>query len=191
MELALKGILGRAGSLGIRQVICDILIHPRRDPGVLREAQNFLKQYATQYQYARVMFDREGCGRENDATTLEKDVKNRLDQSGWQGRAEVVVIDPELEVWVFADSPHVADIIAAGDQHLYEQKLSVAQKNALGKPVRPKGLMEEILRERRIPRSSSLYLQLAQNVSFLYCKDPSFCRLRDTLQKWFKSVTHR
>ncbi|MBA2226784.1 hypothetical protein [Thermogemmata fonticola] len=115
---------------------------------------------------------------------LEERVKRELQQSGWQN-AEAVILDPELEVWVFVDSPHVPQVIADGDEQLYSQKLTHAEKSRLNKPARPKELMEALLREKRIPRSSSLYLKLAQKVSLSNCSDPAFLKLRQILQEWF------
>jgi len=99
----------------------------------------------------------------------------------------VVVIDPELEIWVFAKSRHVAEIIASGDAESLQaiwQKYSVAGEL---KPQKPKEAMEEVLRQKRIPRSSSLFRQLAERVSLRDCTDRSFVRLREVLKKWFPS----
>ena len=52
-----------------------------------------------------------GCGREQQKNPDEiaKEVEELLSRNGWGDRAKVVVIDPELEVWLWARSPHVAD----------------------------------------------------------------------------------
>lgn len=42
-------------------------------------------------------------------------------------------------------------------------------------------LMESLLREKHIPRSSSLYRQLAEKVSLKHCHDRAFNKLRETL----------
>ncbi|MEJ5276988.1 MAG: hypothetical protein WHU94_13845, partial [Thermogemmata sp.] len=56
MEHALKGILGRPAALHIRPITFDIFIHPRRDPGVLNYAPNFLRLHMAKYRYALVLF---------------------------------------------------------------------------------------------------------------------------------------
>lgn len=109
MEHALKGIPRRSEALNIRPITFDIFIHPRRDPGVLNNAPNFLRLHMAKYRYALVLFDREGCGCNETAKVLEERVKRELQQSGWQN-AEAVILDPELEVWVFVDSPHVPQV---------------------------------------------------------------------------------
>ncbi|MFN3330448.1 MAG: methylation-associated defense system protein MAD4, partial [Pyrinomonadaceae bacterium] len=173
-------------ALGIQPVTYDIFIHPRRDPGVFKEAHNFLRQHANLYKHALVIFDCEGCGSQKTSVELENQVKQNLAEAGWQDRAEVVVIDPELEAWVFSKSPHVAKVIADDDGKLLENMLANSPKNSLGKPERPKELMEDILKRKSIPRSASLYFKLAESVSFNNCKDSSFLKFRNVLQKWFK-----
>jgi hypothetical protein len=45
--------------------------------------------------------------------------------------------------------------------------------------------MQEVLRITRKKRSSSLYMQLAEQVDFSGCVDPAFIKLRDILKLWF------
>jgi len=53
------------------------------------------------------------------------------------------------------------------------------------KPARPKEAMEAALRHVRMPRSSSIYGNLAQHVGFGRCTDGAFQKLKETLQAWF------
>lgn len=53
------------------------------------------------------------------------------------------------------------------------------------KPERPKEAMEQALRMVRLPRSSALYRQLAQQVSLARCTDASFLKFKALLQNWF------
>jgi len=175
----------RHKSLGIRQVQMDVFVHPERDAGVLLKAHIFLQQFRNEYRYALVMFDHEGCGQENKpAEELEQEVKQRLEQSGWQGRCEVIVLEPELEAWVWSSSPHVPKVLGLTPQKM-QQILQRFPQNRLGKPQRPKEAMEECLRQAKIPRSSSIYAELAETVGLQNCVDPSFVKFRQTLQKWF------
>jgi len=104
---AVKALLERSKSLQICPITFEVIRHPRRDAGVLRECVDLLKPYQQEYRYALVMFDREGCGKEElSARELEYKVEQQLNVSGWQGRAAAVVLDPELEVWVLAQSSH-------------------------------------------------------------------------------------
>jgi len=186
-ESAIQGLLLRPKALGIRSNLkWDIFVHPQRDPGCLRNAHNFLKPFCKEYSYALIIFDREGCGKENlSVKDLEEKVQKNLKSSGWDARAEVIVIDPELEVWVFSNSPHVVDLIAEGDKEAYHNILSKEERTSTGKPCKPKQVMENILREKNIPRSSAIYKQLAKKVSLSKCCDPSFNQLCKILKTWF------
>jgi len=189
MEGALRGLLSRPQSLGLRDISCDLYVHPERDPGCLRRGHDFLRPFSQRYAHGLVVFDREGSGQETiDRSLLEQQVELRLASAGWNDRAAAVVIDPELEVWVWNDSPHVESALGweAGGLALRDW---LKQKGWLlegaNKPIQPKKAVEEALRISRRPRSSSIYHQLAQRVSFDRCIDPSFLRLRQILVRWF------
>ena len=187
MEAALDSILMRAAALGIRSVERDIFRHPRRDPGVLTGASEFLRPFVDAYHHALVMFDRHGCGHEEQpASDLQHRVESELNQAGWAERAAAIVLDPELENWVWSDSPHVGEVLGADEGELRQL---VAQQTTPGnaKPAKPKELLEEVLRRSRIPRSSSLYAELARRVSLERCTDPAFQRLKSILRAWFAS----
>ncbi len=186
MEEAIKTLLEqRTKAMGIRSITKDVFVHIHRDPGVLNGAHDFLAPFTSQYRYALVLFDREGCGEEyKSAEVLEDEVLQRLAQSGWGGRAAVVVIDPELEVWVWSGSPHVATILGL-DQTTLATVLQGYSRPNHPKPTQPKEVMEEALRQSYTPRSASLYGELASRVSLIHCIDPAFQRLRTCLQQWF------
>ncbi|MBM4091994.1 MAG: hypothetical protein FJ276_21565, partial [Planctomycetes bacterium] len=115
MEFTLRGLLTRGRSLLFRQITADIYVHPGKDPGCLRRGHEFLRPFSRQYSHALVMHDREGCGREESSReTLEAEMESRLNGSGWRNRCAAIVIDPELEVWVWSDSPEVAQVLGWG-----------------------------------------------------------------------------
>ena len=188
-EAALQGILSRHRSLGIRQITAETLRHPRKDPGCVNEGINFLSGYSEQYHYGLLMFDYEGCGREQ---ARPQDLQTELDQeftrSAWGDRAKTVVLSPELEAWVWGNSPHVDE--AAGWKNRQPSlrnwliQRGWLQQGAI-KPARPKEAFEAALREVHIPRSSSLYQQIAERVSLTRCQDAAFLGLKDILRQWF------
>lgn len=188
-EFALKGLLGRHRALGIRPIqSVKILTHPRRDPAVFRDSHGFLRPFINQAKHALVVFDREGSGeRSRDRAQMEMSVQAHLDGNGWSGRSAVVVIDPELESWVWSDSPAVDSVLGwpCGGRAL---RPWLTEKGLLSgaKPSRPKEAVEAALRHSRTIRSSALYLSLAQQVSFERCTDPAFLRLRSVLSEWFR-----
>jgi len=189
MEFALKGILSRLKDMEMRDIQYDIYVHPERDPGCFLRCHSFLISFLKQHAHALVLLDHEGSGRESQTLKdMEKDICKRLSQSGWEDRADAVVIDPELEMWVWSDSPYVDSILGWGNRHptLREwlQKNKYVQTGKI-KPERPKEAMEKVLKEVKKPRSSSLYLQIAKTVNLQKCTDRSFIKLRTALQRWF------
>lgn len=189
MEAAVRSILRRHASLRIRPLSFELLVHPRRDPGCRTESAPLLSIFLSRVRFAMVLFDREGCGEEQTSReALEINVESTLAASGWQGRSTVVVIDPELESWVWSDSPVVDQVIgwAGADpplrRWLHEQGfLSAGQ----AKPTRPKDSLEAAMKLKRKRRSSSIYQELAAKVSLSRCTDPAFQKLKAMLAAWF------
>jgi hypothetical protein len=190
MDHALRGVLSRHVSLGIRQVKFDSYVHPHRDPGCLREAHDFLGPLSRQYSYALVMLDHEGCGTEVvNRNDLEEQLEHQIAQSGWGSRVAAIVIAPELDAWVWSDSPQVDTVLGwlgrkpALREWLKEQGLLEA---GAYKPRRPKEAVEQALECVRKARSAALYGELAQRVSVDRCVDPAFSKLKKVLQGWFR-----
>lgn len=192
MEFTLKGLLSRRESLGINKITCDIWPHVNHDAGVYKGAAGFLQPYANVFSKALVIFDRHGCGDEDSTTeSISSTVQSKLDAAGWKGRARVIVIDPELESWVWSDSPHVATCLGWQASELWQWLIKKGYlKEGMLKPRTPKDAYLEATRVKDIKRSSSLYKKLAEKVSLDRCIDPSFVLLRTTLQQWFGTNTH-
>ena len=114
------------------------------------------------------------------------------------------MINPELEIWVWAQSPHCLGCSKKSECQLGSGTAEVPRllgmdwegiKN-LGhqmgywqedetKPSRPKELLLEVLRRTGKRRSARLYQQLAQKVGLKRCRDSSFRRFCEVLQAWF------
>jgi hypothetical protein len=189
MEGSLRGILSRPQALGLREISFRIFVHPDRDPGCLLRPQEVLGPLATQYNRALVLLDHEGCGQQTvERSKLESEIEERLGKVGWEGRTAAVVIAPELENWVWSDSPHVETVLGwEGRSPALREWLASNGYLTQGKPKpdRPKMAVEKALRIARIPRSSALYFQLGQKVSFERCTDEAFTKLKTTLRQWF------
>jgi hypothetical protein len=192
---ALEGILSRPQSLGIRAIRFEIHVHPESDPGCLKRSTDLLRLFANTCERGLVIFDREGCGQENQVRDeLETQVRTNLAKNGWDDRAEVIVVDPELETWVWSDSPHVATELGWQNQK-GPMRTWLCEQGYLDdvgdiKPNRPKEAMEAILRKTKTPRSSAIYNSLAAKVSFDRCQDPAFQKLKSTLHSWFGIHRH-
>lgn len=189
MEFTVRGLLIRHRSLAIRGIDTDILRHPDHDPGCFAHCHNLLRPQIKRYRHALVMFDRHGSGREGMLREdIENSVEDRLRSNGWQNRAAAIVLDPELEAWIWSDSPHVDRIIGwrSGSPDLRSWLVNQGfVANRAAKPAHPKEAMYEALRVCRKPKSSSLYLMLAGKVGLTRCTDPAFAKLRRTLRGWF------
>jgi hypothetical protein len=188
-EAAFEAILGRHQSLRISPVSFRLLVHPEKDPGCRLHGHELLRIHQHDYRFALMVFDHEGSGGETKAQEeLARECEERLDRSGWKGRNAVLVLEPELEAWVWSDSPAVDAALGWGDRkpRLREWLADRDYRlDARAKPIRPKEALEDALREVRKARSSSIYTMLGENVSLDRCVDPAFLRLREVLRAWF------
>jgi len=190
-QFTLQGLFCRNQSLGIRDVSqdYDIFVHPQRDPGCYNQCVDFLRSFNSVYNYGLVVFDHEGSGQERKSReVIESELEQEFSQSGWDNRVAVIVLEPELESWVWSDSPHVERILGWEEQTSSLKNWLISQ-NFLEpeqiKPARPKEALETTLRFVSKPRSSSIYEQLAKTVGFSRCQDASFLKLKSVLQSWF------
>lgn len=192
MEMAIKGIFERPLSFGIRKITYDIFVHSRHDPGCYANSHTFLIPFSSSYSYSIVIFDREGCGKDNKSRgELEEEVEGRLATYGWSDeRAKVIVLDPELEAWVWSGSPHVRNVVGWRNE---DTKLRLREwltnqgfiREGENKIPRPKEALEAVRKYTKKPKSPALFYHLAQRVSLKNCNDPSFEKLKSILQNWF------
>ncbi len=189
MKATVLGILGQPKRLGIRPVSIDVVVNTERDPGSRVRSHLLLRSYATTHAYALVVFDHQGCGREQASPEdLEVEVERLMASTGWAERSATVVIAPELENWVWSQSPHVASVLGwSGRQPTIDEWLrSEGRLGSNGtKPVDPKAAVDDALRIAGVRKSSALYGRLADQVGFERCTDRAFGRLRDILRGWF------
>lgn len=190
MEYSIKGILERTESIKIKKIKYEIYTHPLRDPGCRNNGHDFLRPFVNLYEHALIIFDKEGCGKEKNTTReeLEKEIEKRLAISGWGDRAAAIVIDPELENWLWSDSPEVDVVLGWKGKnpslHHWLEDRGYLTGNSI-KPSHPKDAVESALRIVNKPRSSSIFYQLANKVSLKRCQDPAFLKLKEKLFKWF------
>ncbi|MEK7253640.1 MAG: hypothetical protein AAB316_02775 [Bacteroidota bacterium] len=189
-ENVLKGLLPRLEHVcGTRNFSFDLRRHINRDPGCLNESADFLRPFSNQYHHALVVFDKEGCGQESQAREeLETKVADALASNGWQEeKVAAIVVDPEIENWMWLNSPHVSKALNWEEsQSLYAWLVENGwRRENASKPDRPKEAMETVLKKTRKPRSASIYKSIAENVSFSKCEDQAFLKLLDKLKTWF------
>ena len=190
LEHALKGLLSRPEALGTRAIETDIYRHPQHDPGCAVHGVEFISNFADQYRYALLMFDHEGSGKETTTTpkALQESLNESFAISAWGEQARAIVLVPELEVWIWSDSPHVERVAGWQGRDPGLRRWLVEQDHLQEgdiKPKRPKEAFEAALRKAQKPRSASLYLQIAEKVSFRRCQDTAFLELKGILGNWF------
>lgn len=100
------------------------------------------------------------------------------------------MLNPELEIRIWADSPHVAKSLGLSKKQL-EEILAQHDRDANGKPKDPKTVMEAALRKANLRRSSAIYANLAASVSFKNCRDQSFSDFKSALVGWFGPLPNR
>ena len=187
---ALDAMFARSRAIGIRPLRYKIDRHEERDAGCRLKSPLYLKSAITQFDHAIVMFDREGCGAERPPRDeLEKDLESRLASSGWGDRAAAIVIDPELENWIWSDSPRVDDALGwKGRDPPLRQWLAAQRMLAEGqtKPPRPEEATTAAMKKVMKRRSSDVYAQIASHVSLTRCADPAFLKLLKVRRGWFK-----
>jgi hypothetical protein len=186
-HFALKGALGRPDALGIRPIEFEFRVHPGRDGGTRRTGPEVLALERRRFKHALLVLDFEGCGTDlANATALEAQLDGRL-STHWKEAAKSIVIEPELDVWVWGADNAVEAIIEwpAGKsvrEWLRERGFTF---EANEKPTRPKEALEAALRIPGLPRSSALYQTIAEKISLRRCGDEAFIRLRKQLLHWF------
>jgi hypothetical protein len=188
IEAAIETLLQeRKASLGLGEFLFEIHVHPQRDPGCYKSGPEMLMSLMQQETTRGLLvFDHAWEGNPHpDAEATRLDVRRRLAALG--DRAEVLVLQPELESWVWSGSPHVPKILGWSSKTplrdwLCAHDLWPAHEP---KPPDPKLAVELVLLETRIPRSSALYRELARKVGLARCSDPAFARLREILRRWF------
>lgn len=188
-EHAVRAVLEREHSLGIRKIAFDILVDPGRDGGVRLRGAQILQAQAGRYHHGGLIFDYEGSG----ANTAPMDLETQIDQqlnATWGLKAKAIVIEPEVDTWMWGAETHIKEVIGwdaeVGIRDWLRARGFVFTPDQ--KPVRPKEALEAVFREAKAPRSSAHYSSIASRLSLRNCTDPAFIRLRSALQSWFAAV---
>jgi hypothetical protein len=186
-HFALNGALGRPETLGIRPIEFEFRVHPGRDGGTRKTGPEMLALERRRFNHALLVLDFEGCGTDSpDALALEAQLDGRMNGS-WKNQGKAIVIEPELDVWVWGSDNAVEVAIEwplgkSLRDWLRDQGFAFNENE---KPVRPKEALETALRVPAFPRSSALYQHIASRISLPRCKDAAFIRLRNQLLAWF------
>lgn len=189
MEFLMKGLLPRIPVVeGLREFDYDIFIHPERDPGVFNHSADFLRPFLNTHQFVIAILDRIGSGQEH---LLRDEIEDQiiffLSRNGWDDRAVPIVIDPELENWIWVNQQIMHETIIWSNQlNLFDWLHENNLKNTRNlKPDKPKEAFDEALKLSGTPRSSSLYHEISCRASYQNCQDPAFLKMLDLFRQWF------
>jgi hypothetical protein len=158
------------------------------DGGVHRRAHDLLRPYLPSHQNAVVMLDKK-FGGQLPAAIVRDQILDNLLRNGWSAECvEVVVIDPELEVWLWQrGNAHVARVFLYNGSVSLEAFLEAEGfwSAAALKPVRPKEAARLLLQRYRGGVPIVVYARIIENISVRGCRDPAFNLLAAALRRWF------
>jgi hypothetical protein len=188
IEATIEGLLQRPEALGIGQVEFEIMVHPQRDPGCYHQAAAFLRPLRRSFEHAVVVFDRAWEGAPSQCSAALAAKVSRDLQDDWNGAADVVVIEPELEAWVWSDSPHVEEVLGwknrAPGLRVWLQTEGLLRQGEV-KPSDPKTAVERAIKMSGKRWTAGTCKSLSSKVGLARCQDISFSRLKTVLQGWF------
>ena len=180
----------RREALGISSFSVDVQAHRNRDPGCRTAAGDVLNPARHSHRKALVVFDFHGCGENHrSASQLESMLEQQFKDGGWEDDSiAFVVIEPELEAWLFgAPFRRIEDAIGWSQATpLKEWMISNGHLSAEQiKPRDPQTAIDAALQLQKEPRTSRMFANLARTVSLAHCQDRAFRKFRVTLQRWF------
>src|SRR6266436_3081128 len=172
----------------------DVVVDVRNentDGGIHRRAHMLLRRYTRSHQNAVVMLDKK-FGGQLPAAVVREEIRNNLLHNGWSAECvEVVVIDPELEVWLWQRrNPHIARAFRYNGAISLEEFLEAEGfwPSAAVKPPKPKDAAHLLLRRYRAGVPMVVYRLTIEHISVSGCQDPAFSRLVGALRRWFVDI---
>ena len=167
----------------------DLFSSATMDPGTYTTGEELLKPFQKTHKHAVIVLDAEWDGSPG-ADTIRTDLTARIKATGWSEEAfKVIVIDPELEAWIWQRNQRVAAALKFSSvPEMVEavQAAKIAWPDGQPKPSRPKEALEAVAtKKRKIGYSSALHRSITASVTLVGCQDEAFQCLRNTLQSWF------
>lgn len=159
----------------------------QNDPGIFTRGGALVSSLINTHKKLVIALDCDWDGSPGQAEILSK-VTNQLHQGGWAPQDVLVIaIEPELEQWIWQDSPVLAaELRMNAPQGL---KAMLGQRGLwpaeAAKPPSPKDLFIQLRRENNVKLSSSIFKRIASKVPVAACEDGEFRRLLAQLRAWF------
>jgi hypothetical protein len=167
----------------------DLFSSVTLDPGTYSTGEELLRPFQKTHRRAVVILDAEWDGSPG-AVTIRANLTKRIVGTGWAADAcKVIVIDPELEAWIWQRNNKVATALKFASVHEMVKAVQDAKINwpdGQDKPTRPKEALQAVATKRRgIGFSSAVHKSITSVVSATACQDPAFQELKAILQSWF------
>lgn len=157
------------------------------DPGLYTRGHELLRPFQSSHHRAVVVLDAKWEGSPG-AEAIKQHLTEQIQSTGWKnGTFQVIVIDPELENWIWQQNDHVARGLGFENSSalMAEADIQRAWPDGASKPTQPKETLESVLKKKRIPRSSAIYKKITSQVSIRRCRDGAFQELVEALRDWF------
>ena len=158
-----------------------------KDPGLYTRGHDLLLPYKNTHCHAIVVLDAEWDGSPGPQTICQ-DMTEKIRRTGWpEDLFRVIVIDPELENWIWQKNIHVARVLGYTSEQDLMREMDDRGVWPAGqdKPNDPKETLESVMKKKNIKRSSANYRRITSKVSVRHCQDRAFQELRNTLRDWF------
>jgi hypothetical protein len=160
------------------------------DPGIWKHAGENLRPFRDLYRYAVIILDAD-FDPSPGADVLRADISADMVKAGWAPeRFAVIVIEPELEAWLWAPNQNVA--LAFGHDN-FDQLRGRLERENLWTPGQPKPNDLKRARDRAArlggkktggPIFKGVFSEIS-NRACNRCVEPGFVAMRTALQGWF------
>lgn len=187
-KAVLEAVLSRWQSLGLSAPLAAEVINiAGTDGGVRTHGAAVMTRFAPEAKHGLVLFDHDGCGSNEGAELLERELERQA-KAAWGNRLACVVFEPELEEWLVGASRAfgVVEELAGVDTIAWWPRNGFPL-GANHKPTMVKEAMEAVFYAHDARRSASNYRLIASRASLRLdrCRSRSFRRFVETLRRWF------
>ncbi len=173
----------------------DILQVPgQTDPGLYDNAHENLELFKSQYNHAMIVLDRQWNDSSKTPSDIEQHITANMQRAGWtRERFEVVVIDPELETWLFQEKDIFLNAFRYHDgaRALRDQLDETGHwPKGQAKPTDPKATIGRALHLGKSASPTVLFSKVCSRISVKDCQDTAFLKFKRTLRCWFPPVVY-
>jgi hypothetical protein len=192
----LGAVLARSSALGTKPINIELDRHPQRDAGMVQSGPELLRMRKGEARYAVMVLDFHGSGADtrsnrSNPVALQLELQDRLDRATWRSNSLVVVLEPELEHWLWyarvALAKHWELSRAQVDDLILEWSNNAGLKPDEAVAKHPKELFEYAMRNRLKRTISPRDFQCIGAVAGIRSLElsPAFARLVQQLRAWF------